>query len=110
MIYRNWLPCAIRYGISYETFWDLNPRIMDIYQAEFRRRESAKLDLIDYSAWLNGAYIVNAVQTALSPRKVKYSKMPLHTSKQDTPINDAEKFKLWAAEFNRRFENIQAQT
>nr|WP_238725263.1 hypothetical protein [Diplocloster agilis]MBU9745736.1 hypothetical protein [Diplocloster agilis] len=65
--------------------------------------------MIDYTAWLHGAYILNAVQSALNPKKVKYPKSPINVKEKETPLSETEKFKLWVMEFNKRFEKNSNQ-
>lgn len=98
----------MRYGIPYETFWNLNPRIMSIYQEEYNRRVEEKAKLIDETAWLNGMYVIHAVRTALSPKKAKYPDKPYMQQEKVEPLSEEEKFKLWVADFNKRFEESES--
>lgn len=77
---------------------------MAIYQDEFIKKENEKYKLIDYSSWLSGSYIVNAIQTALNPKKVKYISKPQSECKKQEPISESEKFKLWVAAFNKKMD------
>ncbi|MEY8509696.1 hypothetical protein AALA78_15935 [Lachnospiraceae bacterium 42-17] len=98
-----WLPAALRYGISYETFWNLNPRIMDIYQEAYKKSLEEKYKVMDYKAWLHGQYQVASIGAALS-RKCKYPAQPLGMAEEKKGLSEEEKFLLWAKEFNSQFE------
>ena len=100
-----YLPAAIRYGIPYETFWHLNPRLLMIYQDEYIKRKKEQAELLDRAAWLFGSYNVNAVQAAIMPRKVKYVKQPQSQRKAEE-LSGAEKFKAWAVAFNAQHEEL----
>lgn len=100
---RIWLPAALRYGIPYDTFWDLNPRIMNIYQEEYKRSVEEKQQAIDYEAWLQGQYQIASIGAALS-KKCKYPNQPFSMKPEEKGLSGEEQFLLWADEFNRQFD------
>lgn len=102
-IYSAWLPAAIRYGIPYDTFWRLNPRIMQMYQDAHIRNMEEQRDLINYSSWLQGQYNMAAIGAAMS-KKVHYPKKPFMPSQKEDDVSGEERFVMWIQEFNRRFE------
>lgn len=75
-----------------------------IYQEQHIRHKEEQLQLIDYTGWLNGIYIINAIQTALDPKKAKYYNQPMFEKKEEKSLSQEEKFLLWIDDFNRRFE------
>lgn len=77
-----------------------------IYQDEYNRRMKEQAEWIDYAAWRNGMYIVNAVQTALIPKKVKYASKPLSQTASTESLSGEEEFMLWAAEFNAQHADL----
>lgn len=114
-IYNVWLPAAIRYGISYETFWSLNPRIMDIYQKAYIQKKKEEFEQIETMAWLNGRYVMSAVGACFS-KNAKYPELPQrnNNSEKTEGISDdlraeiaAKKFEAFAEVFNKKFENKQ---
>lgn len=103
VILKVWLPAALRYGISYETFWELNPRIMNIYQEAYKKSLEEKQQIIDYEAWLHGQYQMASIGASLS-KKCKYPKLPFSMKEEEKGLSEEEQFLLWVDEFNRRFE------
>lgn len=103
VILKVWLPAALRYGIPYETFWDLNPRIMNIYQESYKKSLEEKQKVIDYEAWLHGQYQIASIGAALS-KKCKYPDKPVSMKQEEKSLSDEEQFLLWVDEFNRRFD------
>ena len=102
-----WLPAAIRYGIPYETFWKLNPRIMSIYQDAYNKRLQEKYEDLDYAAWLNGMYVMNAIGSAFN-KNSKYPEAPISKSKEQKTLTPEEKFKLWVLEYNKKYDENMA--
>lgn len=99
-----WLPAAIRYGIPYDTFWKLNPRIMDIYQDNYRKSLEEKQKLIDYEAWLHGQYQVASIGAALS-KKCKYPQRPITMTQDEQEwLSEEDQFLLWVDAYNRGFD------
>lgn len=97
-----WLPAAIRYDIPYETFWKLNPRIMSMYQDSYIAKVKEQMQMLNYAAWLQGQYNMASIGAVMS-KHGKYPKKPFEFEKKETDLSGEEKFKLWAQEFNRRF-------
>ena len=50
---------------------DLTPKIMHIYAKEHEKEMQRQADLLDYSAWLNGLYVLRAIGAAID-NKSKY--------------------------------------
>lgn len=98
-----WLPGALRYNIPYETFWTLNPKILQIYQDVHVAKMKEQMQIVNYTAWLQGQYNIASIGAAMS-KNAKYPKKPLALEQQDSGMSGEEKFKLWIQEFNKRFE------
>lgn len=66
-------------GVSWEQFWNMNPRIIKVIAKGYKERLLQQ----DYINWINGQYILSAVSTAvehnLAGRKA-------HSSYIDKPI------------------------
>ena len=58
------------------------------------------------AAFYNGMYVQQAVASCFS-KKAKYPKQPLSLVEKAKPLSGAEQFKLWAQEYNRRFDERQ---
>lgn len=76
---------------------------MQMYQDARVRELEEQSKLMDYSAWLNGVYVARAVGSCLS-NKVKYPFNPISLQQQTEELSETERFKLWIAEYNSRFE------
>lgn len=102
---KAWFPAAVRFNIPYDTFWNLNPRIMEIYQDKYISQIEEQRDMMNLSAWLQGQYQVLAISTALNGKKCKYPDKPFElTGKSSGGLSQEENFLLWVNEYNRRFE------
>lgn len=84
----------------------MNPRIMAIYQKEYIKSKEEEYKFADYRAWLEGAYILRSVQSALSPKKIKYFEKPFGTQEEEA-LSEEEKFLLWVEAYNQKFEDEQ---
>ncbi len=86
-----------------DVFWGLNPRYMDIYQKEYIKEKEEQIKLLDVSAYYNGIYVQQAIASCFD-KKVRYPKQPLSLMQKEKPLTGEEQFKLWVAEYNRRFD------
>lgn len=77
---------------------------MDIYQQEYIKKQKEQAKLMDYMAWLSGSYIINAVQTALMPKKARYPQSP--RSQEFPELSGEERFKEWVQEFNAQHDEL----
>lgn len=97
------MPCAIRYGIQYKDFWDLTPKIIRLYQKDYEDKQKDEYKKIDYEAWKNGFYVMNAISVFFNSRN-KYPKKPVeweeHENEVDASEIDAMKFGAFAIAFN----------
>lgn len=61
-------------------FWNENPDLFWAYRFSYIQREKRKQKNINYTAWLHGLYVHEAVSVALSnafsKKTIHYSKMP----------------------------------
>lgn len=76
---------------------------MYAYQDAYIERKEQEMKMLDVSAYYNGIYVQQAVASCFS-KKAKYPKQPLSLVEKVEPLSGEEQFKLWAAEFNRRFD------
>lgn len=78
------MPRAIRSGVPMSEFYNLTPTIINVYVKEYERKAQEECDLIRYSAWLQGAYVRDAIVSTFS-EKVSYPENPLMKKKTDEP-------------------------
>lgn len=86
-----------------QTFRKLNPRIMYAYQDAYIEQKKQEMQMLDISAYYNGMYVQQAIASCFS-RKAKYPKQPLSLVEKAKPLSGEEQFKLWVAEYNRKFD------
>ena len=76
---------------------------MYMYQEDYIREKEEQVKLLDLLAYYNGLYVRQAVASCFAKGN-KYPQKPLSLMKKEEPLTEEEKFKLWVAEFNRRFK------
>ena len=66
--------------MSSKEFWNDNPDLFWAYRFSYYNREKNRQQQMNYKAWLQGAYIYEAVSVALNnafnKQKVSYAKIP----------------------------------
>lgn len=66
--------------MSSKEFWNDNPDLFWAYRFSYYNREKNKQQQMNYNAWLQGAYIYEAVSVALNnafnKQKASYAKLP----------------------------------
>lgn len=97
------MPAAIRFGIPADVFWELNPKYMYIYQDAYIKEKEERVKMLDVAAYYQGLYNVQAIAACFS-KNVKYPKKPLSLEPKKKILSEAEQFRLWVAEFNRKFD------
>ena len=50
-------------GVNYELFWTLSPPKLEPFIEAFKQKQIAKRDEMNLNAWLNGAYVSNAISS-----------------------------------------------
>ncbi len=109
LIHTTWLPQALVIGVSYELFWTLNPKTLEPFIEAFKQRQIAKRDEINLSAWLNGAYVANAISACFG-KNGQYPSEPItlnntkEESEEKTVNAEVLKFGAFAVLFNEKFE------
>ena len=84
-------------------FWGLNPKYMYMYQDNYIKQKEEELKLLDVAAYYQGMYVHQAIASCFN-KQAKYPQRPYSLVEQETPISPEEKFKLWIAEYNKRFD------
>lgn len=83
----------------------MNPKILNILLNAYKSKKEEESKRMDFQAWLAGVYVRDAVASALVGKKHKYPENPYAMQTVSHEMSGEEKFKLWAMEFNRRFED-----
>lgn len=55
------LPYALQYGMSLEEFWFGEAELFFAYRSAYLASKKEQIELMNYSAWLNGLYNVRAL-------------------------------------------------
>ena len=107
-----WLPMATRYGVPYAAFWEMNPKRLKPWQESFNDKLQSDAMMIDYSAWLNGMYVLMAIGAAIDGRKSPYPEKAMSVAEKERREEEAQRskdemaaarFMNWAMEFNKQF-------
>lgn len=77
---------------------------MYMYQDNYIKEKEEQLKLLDVTAYYNGLYVHHAIAACFNKR-AKYPKKPYSLVEKEKPLSAEEKFKLWVAEYNKRFES-----
>lgn len=82
----------------------MTPKILDVYQEEYERKQQEEADMMDYSSWLSGLYVKDAITAAF---KGKYPDNPYHViereeqEREENPNKaNAKDFSNWAMAYN----------
>lgn len=101
------LPMAITYGMSVKEFWEEDPDLFWAYRFSYIEKIKFENEDKNGTAWLQGAYIYEAVSIALanafSKQKLSYSKLPYGVKVEE----DKEKMlEVQVAEIKARIKQI----
>lgn len=94
MFENEWFPIANKMGVSWNEFWEMNPRILSAIQKGYEEKRQDK----DLMMWLQGQYELSAFYTAIEnlflgkKSKSKYFDKPIlqKIKNQNTPCTDNE--------------------
>lgn len=87
----------------------MTPRLLRTYQEEYEKERQEEADMIDYTAWLHGAYFLRAIN-AVASKNGQYPEKPLRQDEREkiedeNPTKTAAlNFANYAAAFNKQFE------
>lgn len=59
------LPLAITFGMQTAEFWEEEPELLWAYRKSYMDKKKIEAETINYTAWLNGVYIYDAVATVI---------------------------------------------
>ena len=93
-------------GVDYVLFWTLNPKKIEPFIEAHKQKQIFWQEEVNFTAWLNGVYITNAIATCFSENH-QYPNMPISLSGKDegdTVNAQAQKFDAFAIQFNENFK------
>ena len=106
-VYKGWLPQALAMGVGYDTFWSLNPLLLQPFYDSFKVKTELQFETSNVAAWLNGMYVTYALGASFG--KKSYPEKPLNLNLTTTPEEektkkmnaDAARFYAWSLEWNK---------
>lgn len=109
-IYKGWLPQALAMGVEYDTFWSLNPFLLQSFYDAFEIKSKCELEMNNTASWLTGMYVLHALGASFGGSHYPKEPIDLHlekSSNQEKPKQefneDAAKFYAFALEWNKQF-------
>ena len=104
---------AITYGMSVKEFWEDSPDLFWAYRFSYFNRIKTEQEMFNQNAWLQGAYIHEAVTVALNnilnKQKIKYSNQPYgYDKKSEQQVDVVSKQTALISQIKNRVAQIQA--
>ncbi len=101
------MPLALKIGVDYHTFWELNPKKLMPFISAYNEKRQEEANWADYVAWLHGSYILEAIASILPKSKVKYPTQPKsmpRSSEEEEFERKKKKLKAAVEVFNAGFK------
>ena len=86
----EWLPHAIAVGISYNDFWNMNPRIVKVCIEGYKNKINRDLEYDNYVAFLSGIYVRDALASTVGNMFSKKSSKPIEYPKEPYPVTQKQ--------------------
>lgn len=105
---------AITYGMSVKEFWEDDPDLFWMYRFSYYERLKTQQEIFNSNAWLQGAYMHEAVTVALcnafSKSKVEYSKHPygFNENKATTEEQKQKAIQMNVSDIKARISQVNA--
>ena len=93
---------ALVYGVPYDLFWHLNPTKLKPWREAYEEKNRAN----DVTARNIGRYVLEAIASCFGDHT--YTDMPYSIKEQQEEqkgFTDAERFEIWAMQFNSQRNN-----
>ena len=95
MFEKEWFPSAYSIGISWNDFWELNPKIINLMLDGYKERKQAEMEEKNFLAHLQGAYFADAIMATIGNaftkgKKHEYPKNPYEISKGNKTSSESE--------------------
>lgn len=106
-----YLPSAVRYGVSWETFWKLNPKKLKIWEKNFEEQQELAQHRMNLAGFVNGLYVQNAIASVLS-KNAKYPTKPhelFGSQKKKTAQEEGFEFERYVLQYNAEHRNKPVQ-
>ena len=94
---------ALRMGVDYHLFWQLNPRRLQPFVKAYQEKQKAQLERANYAAWLSGIYVTHSIAASLGENAID-----LYETEEDLEsrkAREAELFSAYVDMFNKNFES-----
>lgn len=85
-----WLPQALAIGISYNDFWNMNPRIINIHIEGYKHKIDKQLEYDNYMAYLSGVYVRDALASTVGNMFSKKGHKPIEYPKEPYPVTESQ--------------------
>lgn len=96
--------------MSVKEFWEDDPDLFWAYRFSFYNKSITQQEIFNHNAWLQGAYIFEAVSVAIcnsfSKQKAKYSEQPYDFNKKE--LSPEEEKKNAVDELKARVAQVKA--
>lgn len=100
----------MRCGIPVDLFYRLNPKLLRRWQPYFNEALIQAEKSLDRAGWMHGYYVTAAIGACFS-KKNKYPEEPyfkepvrVDPDEKKHEFNDADRFLVFAAQFNKSFK------
>lgn len=86
----------------------MTPKLFNLYKKDYEQKKQDEVRMADYTAWLNGWYVMHAIG-AVANSKNKYPEKTLYERQEEEEFNNTSEgasiqFGAWADAFNRNFK------
>lgn len=86
----EWLPHALAIGISYNDFWNMNPRIVKVCIEGYKNKINRELEYDNYVAYLSGIYVRDALASTVGNMFSKKSSKPIEYPREPYPVTEKQ--------------------
>ena len=100
---------ALRMGVDYHLFWQLNPRRLQPFVKAYQEEQKAQLERANFAAWLSGIYVTHSIAASLG-ENARYPEKPIDLYETEEELEsrkarEAELFSAYVDMFNKNFES-----
>ena len=90
MYEKEWIPNVLAMGISYNDFWDMNPRIVKVYIEGYKNKINRDLEYDNYISYLSGIYVRDALASTVGNMFSKKGSKPIEYPKEPYPVTQEQ--------------------
>lgn len=100
------------YGVSYETFWRLNPKRLEPFRTKRESEVKEQAITLDTLAWTIGSYVLDGMAQMFGKNHPPYPETPrgVNSSRNDVPegkgekMTDGARFAAFVSAHNRQLK------